>query len=72
MIFWQNEAQERRETFAPLSSLVQQHLKYASKSGLTVLEALQDYLRAGQAYLQALQENHLAKARLEWAIGKDL
>ena len=72
MIFWQTEAQERREAFTPLSALVQQHLKYASKSGVTVLEALQDYLRAGQAYLQALQENNLAKARLEWAIGKDL
>ena len=72
MMFWQTEVQEQQQTFEELSSLVKQNLKYASKSGLSGLEALQAYLQAGQSYLQALRENHLAKARLEWAIGKDL
>ncbi len=71
MIFWQTEAQDRQETFNALSSLVQRNLKNTPKSGLLVLEALCDYLQAGQEYLQALRENHLAKARLEWAVGKD-
>lgn len=72
MMFWQQEAQNRQQTFQTLDKLVQQHLPAASKSGLTVLEALQDYLQVAHSYLQALRENHLAKAELEWAIGRDL
>ena len=72
MVFWQAEAQTRQDTFQTLDKLVWQHLPAASKSGLTVLEALQDYVRVAHAYLQALRENNIAKAELEWAIGKDL
>lgn len=72
MNFWQTEVQERAKTFRELSALVERNLKNAPKTGLAGLEALQSYLQIGQSYLQALRENHLAKARLEWAIGKDL
>ncbi len=72
MMFWQEEVQARKQTFEELSALVEHHLKTAPKSGLAGLEALQAYLQTGQAYLHALRENHIAKAQLEWAIGKDL
>ncbi len=72
MLFWQQEAQNRQQTFQTLDNLVKQHLPAASKSGVTVLEALQNYVQVAHSYLQALRENHTAKAELEWAIGKDL
>ena len=72
MLFWQTEATQRQETYEALSGLVEKNLKNASKSGVSVLEALREYLITGQSYLEALRENHIAKARLEWAIGKDL
>ena len=72
MAFWQNEAQARKETYQTLSNLVEQNLKNTPKIGVSALEALREYLQTAQSYLQALRENHTAKARLEWAIGKDL
>ncbi len=72
MMFWQQEAQTRQDTFQILDKLVRQHMPVATKFGVTGLEALQDYIRAAQSYLQALRENNFAKAELEWAIGKDL
>lgn len=72
MAFWQQEALERQETYQTLSKLVEQNLKDMPKQGVAALEALQNYLQTAQSYLQALRENHIAKARLEWAIGKDL
>ena len=72
MLFWQTEATQRQETYEASSGLVEKNLKNASKSGVSVLEALREYLITGQSYLEALRENHIAKARLEWAIGKDL
>ncbi len=72
MAFWQQEAQLRRETYQTLSNLVEQNLKNNPKAGVSGLEALQNYLQTAQGYLQSLRENHIAKARLEWAIGKDL
>lgn len=72
MAFWQDEALARQETYQTLTNLVEQNLKSTSKSGVSGLEALQNYLQTAQSYLQALRENHTAKARLEWAIGKDL
>ncbi len=72
MIFWQQEAQNRLETYQALTSLVERNLKGASKAGTTGLEAMREYLSVAQSYLEALRENHIAKAQLEWAIGKDL
>ena len=72
MAFWQNEALQRQETYQTLSNLVEQNLKNTPKYGISALEALRDYLHTAQSYLQSLRENHTAKARLEWAIGKDL
>ncbi len=72
MAFWQDEAQQRQKTYQTLTNLVEQNLKNTPKYGVSALEALQNYLQTAQSYLQALRENHTAKARLEWAIGKDL
>ena len=72
MAFWQQEAQQRYETYQTLAQLVEQNLKNTPKYGVAALEALHDYLQTAQSYLQSLRENHTAKARLEWAIGKDL
>ena len=72
LTFWQQETQERYETYQILADLVEQNLKNTPKYGVSALEALQNYLQTAQSYLQALRENHTAKARLEWAIGKDL
>ncbi len=72
MAFWQKEVETRRETYQLLEKLIKQQLKQTPHTGITGLEALHDYLQTGQAYLEALRENHIAKAELEWAIGKDL
>ena len=72
MVFWQDEVQTRKKTFEELSAQIERHLKTAPKTGVDGLEALHAYLQTGQSYLQSLRENHIAKARLEWAIGKDL
>lgn len=70
--FWQQEAQLRQDTYQHLSRAVEHTLRTSPKAGVSGLEALRDYLQTGQSYLQALRENHTAKAQLEWAIGKDL
>ena len=72
MRFWQQEATDRQETYQELTSLLNRAAKNAAPNDLSSLEARREYLQAGQAYLEALRENHIAKAQLEWAIGKDL
>lgn len=72
MHFWQQEAQDRQETYEDLSTLVERANRNTPKNDLASLEARREYLEIGQAYLEALRENHNAKAQLEWAIGKDL
>ena len=71
MAFWQKEVQTRQDNFKEIQTLVKQNLPSVS-SGVVPLEALQGYLQTAQLYLKALRENHIAKAELEWAIGKDL
>lgn len=71
MAFWQEEVKTRQNNYQEIQSLVKQNLPAVS-SGVTPLEALQGYLQTAQLYLKALRENHIAKAELEWAIGKDL
>ena len=72
MAFWQTEAVDRQTTYQTLTDFVERNLKTSAKSGVTGLEALNDYLTAAQSYLESLRENNIAKARLEWAVGKDL
>lgn len=72
MRFWQQEAKTRQETYQTLENLLEKQLSKTPHTGVTPLEALRDYLQTTQAYLEALRENHIAKAELEWAIGKDL
>ncbi len=72
MRFWQQEAADRQETFQDLTALLNRAAKNDPHDGISSLEARREYLQAGQAYLEALRENHIAKAQLEWAIGKDL
>ena len=72
MNFWQQEVITRQETYKELTTLIQQATKKTPKKGIPALEAWRAYLDTAQAYLEALRENHIAKAQLEWAIGKDL
>jgi len=72
MTFWQQEALNRQQTYQDLTSLFEKASKNASKSGTAPLQAALAYLHAAQDYLVAVKENHIAKAQLEWAIGKDI
>lgn len=72
MLFWQQEVLDRQATYRELTSLLDRNAKNAPQDDLVSLEARREYLQMGQSYLEALRENHIAKAQLEWAIGKDL
>ena len=72
MRFWQQEATDRKATYQELTTLLERAFRNAPRQDLVALETLRDYLHTGQAYLEALRENQIAKAQLEWAIGKDL
>ncbi len=72
MLFWQKEVLDRQEAFEALNKLLKQAAKSTPKEGTAPLEGLQDYLKAAQGYYQAIRNNHVAKAELEWAIGQDL
>lgn len=72
MMFWQNEVLDRQNAYEELNKLMEQAAKDKPKTGTAPLEALQDYLKSAQNYFQAVRNNHVAKAELEWAIGQDL
>ncbi len=72
MLFWQTEVLDRQAAYEALNELMEQAAKDKPKTGTAPLEALQDYLKAAQGYFQAIRNNHVAKAELEWAIGQDL
>ncbi len=72
MHFWQQEVLERQVTYEELTALINRATKNTPNNDVTSLEARREYLNVGQSYLEALRENHNAKAQLEWAIGKDL
>ena len=72
MLFWQQEALKRQQTYQELSSLFEKADRNASKAGTAPLQAALAYLHTTQDYLFALKENHIAKAELEWAVGKDV
>ncbi len=72
MLFWQEEVLARQTAHNELTALLNKASKSASKSGTAPLEALREYLNTAQGYYQAVRENNVAKAELEWAIGQDL
>ncbi len=71
MLFWQQETLTRQQTFQEVSALFDRAARETAKTGVAPLHAAQAYLQTAQSYLQALRENHHARAELEWAIGKD-
>lgn len=66
--FWQEEVLLRKKAYEKLETLVN---KNKSPNSYT-FEALQAYLQVTNNYLEALKNNQIAKAKLEWAIGQDL
>lgn len=72
MLFWQTETQTRQETFQQVDSLFQKAAKSGNKSGTAPLQAAHAYLQTAQAYFDAVRANNVAKAELEWAVGKDI
>ena len=72
MLFWQQEVLDRQAAYDDLNKLLSQASKNQPKMGTAPLEGLQDYLKSAQGYFQAVRNNHIAKAELEWAIGQDL
>ncbi len=72
MLFWQQEVLDRQAAYDDLNKLLSQASKNQPKTGTAPLEGLQDYLKSAQGYFQAVRNNHIAKAELEWAIGQDL
>lgn len=71
MLFWQEEVLVRQNTYNELKKLLKK-ADSSPKTGTAPLEALGAYSAAAQNYLDAVRQNHVSKARLEWAIGQDL
>ena len=72
MRFWQEEVSIRQEQFDGLTEIWQRGRQYGSHQGVAPLEAAQSYARAAYDYWDALRQNLVAKAELEWAVGQDL
>ena len=72
MYFWQEEVQQRQESYRQLTAALEKAEKTASKQGLAPLEALQIYAQNAYDYFDAIRQNLIAKAELEWAVGQDL
>ena len=70
--FWQEEVLSRKQELRELTSLLERAERTSSKTGTIPLEALRAYWQASQDYLEAIRQNRLAKAELEWAVGQDL
>lgn len=71
MVYWQTETQTRQEAFDEIKTLLGAAEK-TSHAGLAPLQALNAYSQTAYDYYQAVRENLVAKAELEWAIGQDL
>jgi hypothetical protein len=71
MLFWQDEVLARQDTYKELRKLLQK-AGTSAKTGTAPLEALSAFADAAQSYLESVRQNHVSKARLEWAIGQDL
>ena len=72
MCFWQEEVLARQKHYNTLTDLFQKARKSGAKPGVTSLEAVQAYAQTAYDYLDALRQNLIAKAELEWAVGQDL
>lgn len=72
LVFWQTEVQTRREAFDDVQTLFSSAQKNMDKTGLSPLQALEAYSQTVYAYYEGIRESLVAKAELEWAIGKDL
>ncbi len=72
MRFWQEEVSIRQEQFDELTEMWQRGRQQGAHHGLAPLEAAQAYAQAAYNYWDALRQNLVAKAELEWAVGQDL
>ena len=72
MRFWQEEALERQTPYQNISALFAKAQKSGAKQGLAPLEAAEAFIQTAYDYLDALRQNLIAKAELEWAVGQDL
>ena len=72
MRFWQDEVLARQRNYNTLTDLFQKAKKSGTKQGLAPLQAVQAYAQTAYDYLDALRQNLIAKAELEWAVGQDL
>lgn len=72
MRFWQQEVLERQAVYRDLKNQIEQAEKSAAKTGAGPLEALQAFQQTAFGYFEAIRQNRIAKAELEWAIGQDL
>lgn len=70
--FWQNEVLLRQARYNQLTALFNKAQQAGSKQGLAPLEAVNAYAQTAYDYLEAVRQNLIAKARLEWAVGQDL
>ena len=69
MRFWQEEAQVRQAQFNRLTGLLE---KAGTAHNAASLEALLAYTQTAQEYLDAIRQNLVTKAKLDWAVGQDL
>lgn len=72
MRFWQDEVLARQNNYNTLTDLFRKAKKSGTKQGVVPLEAVQAYAQTAHDYLDALRQNLIAKAELEWAVGQDL
>jgi len=72
MLFWQREAETRQTVYRELQDMIAQAEKSAAKTGAAPLEALKAYSSSARDYFDAVRQNRVSKAELEWAIGRDL
>jgi len=71
LVFWQGEVKERGSAVESISADMKKS-EAAGVFGVASLNALEDYYKAQNSYLEAIKENLLSKAQLEWAVGQDL
>ena len=71
LVFWQSEVKERNAAVETLGAEIKKS-EAAGSFGVASLNALEDFYKAQNSYLEAIRENLLSKARLEWSVGQDL
>ena len=71
LTFWQGEVKEREAAAETLGKEIKKS-EASGAFGADSLTALAAYRRAQASYLEAVKENLLSRAQLEWAVGQDL